>query len=114
MAGGTRGERAADALTTFVGSWRFVIGQAAFLAAWFTLNTVAWFWHWDSYPYVLCNLFMSAEAAFTGPIILMSSNRSDAADRSVLQQDFAEDQETNRLVELIAAHLGVKQDDPRS
>lgn len=108
--GPSRGERAADALTTFVGSWKFVIGQALFLALWFTLNTVAWFWHWDSYPYVLCNLFMSAEAAFTGPIILMSSNRSDAADRSVLHQDLEEDRETNRLVEKIADHLGIGRD----
>lgn len=101
------GERAADRLASMVGSWSFVIGQAVFLAAWFALNTVAWFVHWDRYPYVLANLFMSAEAAFTGPILLMSSNRAAEADRKILYEDFAEDDETNRLVVRIADHLGV-------
>lgn len=101
------GERAADRLAEVVGSWKFVIGQAAFLSAWFVLNSAAWFYHWDEYPYVLANLFMSAEAAFTGPIIMMSQNRSAEADRKILHQDFLEDSETNRLVEKIADHLGV-------
>ena len=101
------GERAADRLAEVVGSWKFVITQAAFLSAWFTLNSVAWFFHWDEYPSVLANLFMSAEAAFTGPIIMMSQNRSAEADRKILHQDFLEDSETNRLVEKIADHLGV-------
>jgi len=104
------GERAADRLTDVVGSWPFVIGQAAFLAAWFTLNTVAWCFHWDGYPFILANLFMSAEAAFTGPIIMMSQNRSAEADREILRKDFMEDTETNRLVEKIADHLGVTRD----
>ena len=107
----TLGDRAADRLTDFVGSWKFVIGQASFLAAWFILNTLA-ATHviaWDRYPFILANLFMSAEAAFTGPIILMSSNRSDAADRKVLQADFEEDTVTNRLVAQIAEHLGIKE-----
>jgi uncharacterized membrane protein len=106
----TLGERSADRLTDFVGSWKFVIGQAVLLSVWFFLNSVAWFWHWDSYPYVLCNLFMSAEAAFTGPVILMSSNRSAEADRKILVDDYAEDSETNRLVEKIASHLGIDND----
>lgn len=98
---------AADRLTSFVGSWKFVIGQAIFLGLWFLLNSVAWFWHWDGYPFILANLFMSAEAAFTGPVILMSSNRSAEADREVLNRDYKEDVETNRLVEAIADKLGV-------
>lgn len=102
-----RGNKAADALTQLFGSWAFIIGQAAFLAAWFLLNTVAWIEHWDNYPFVLANLFMSAEAAFTGPIILMSSNRSAAADREVFRKDYLEDIETNLLVEKIADKLGV-------
>ena len=117
MSGGDRnstlGQRAADRLAAVVGSWTFVIGQAAFLAVWFTLNTVAWFVHWDSYPFVLANLFMSAEAAFTGPIIMMSANRAAEADREILRKDFLEDTETNRLVAEIHRHLGVSSDDSR-
>jgi len=108
MVGMTKGEHAADKLAAVVGSWKFVIGQAIFLAAWFMLNTVAWFWHWDEYPYVLANLFMSAEAAFTGPVIMMSQNRTAEMDRQILQKDYLEDTETNRLVEAICDHLGVE------
>jgi len=97
-------------LSDIVGSWKFVIGQATFLAVWFTLNTVAWFSHWDNYPFVLANLFMSAEAAFTGPIIMMSQNRAAAMDREILRKDFLEDSETNRLVEEIHEHLGLKEE----
>lgn len=101
------GDRASDRLTAFVGSWTFVLGQGVFLAVWFVLNTVAWFQHWDGYPFILANLFMSAEAAFTGPVILMSTNRSTAADSAVLRLDYSEDQETNLLVEKIAQKLGI-------
>lgn len=87
------GDRAADKLNAAVGSWAFVIGQAIFLGAWFTLNSVAWFYHWDNYPYVLANLFMSAEAAFTGPVILMASNRQGAIDSKTIQDDHATDTE---------------------
>lgn len=112
MAGGAKfGERAADGLSAFVGSWKFVIGQAIFLTAWFALNLVSWFWHWDPYPFILANLFMSAEAAFTGPVIMMSQNRSAEADRQILHKDFLADSETNTIVERIADKLGVDRSD---
>lgn len=75
------GERIADDVTNLLGSWRFIIGQAVLLALWFALNSVGWFYHWDAYPFILCNLFMSAEAAFASPLILMSQNRQAARDR---------------------------------
>jgi len=87
------GDRAADRLNAAIGSWAFVIAQAAFLAAWFMLNTVAWFYHWDNYPFVLANLFMSAEAAFTGPVLLMASNRQSAIDSATIQSDHETDVE---------------------
>ncbi len=107
---GSIGARAADRLASVVGSWSFVIGQAFFLLAWFTFNTVAWFAHWDVYPFVLANLFMSAEAAFTGPIILMSSNRAAAQDRRTFELDLKNDTETNNLVRSIAKKLGIEDD----
>lgn len=106
----TRGQVAADKLAAVVGSWKFVIGQGIFLVIWFVLNSVAWSYHWDHYPYVLANLFMSAEAAFTGPVIMMSANRAAEMDRQILQRDYLEDTETNRIVEAIAKHLGIKHD----
>ena len=104
------GERAADAVARWMGSWYFVLGQALLLIAWFSLNSVAWFWHWDKYPFILMNLFMSAEAAFATPLLLMSQNRTAEMDRQILHKDYLEDTETNRIVEAIADHLGVKRD----
>ncbi len=103
----TKGQRAADAISGFLGSWTFIIGQGVFLATWFTLNSVAWFYHWDSYPYILANLFMSAEAAFATPLLLMSQNRAAEMDRAILHKDYLEDTETNRMVEAICDKMGI-------
>jgi uncharacterized membrane protein len=107
----TRGQRAADAVARFMGSWKFVIAQASLMAAWFALNAVAWSFSWDPYPFILMNLAMSAEAAFATPLLLMSQNRSAEADREVLHADYIADLETKRLLDKIADHLGVNTDD---
>ncbi len=112
MAGGAKfGERAADAISAFIGSWRFIIVQTAILAVWFTVNTLGVAFQWDPYPFILANLFMSAEAAFATPLLLMSQNRSAEADREILNRDFLADSETNTIVERIADHLGVDRSD---
>lgn len=93
----TRGERAADVFATVVGSWRFVIGQSIALAVWILLNCVGTIpWQWDVYPFVLLNLVLSFQAAYTGPIVMMSQNRQ--ADRDRHQADF--DLETNLAAKL--------------
>jgi uncharacterized membrane protein len=104
----TKGQRAADAVAAFMGSWRFVITQAGVMVLWFVLNAATWLLAWDPYPFILLNLAMSAEAAFATPLLLMSQNRSAEMDRQILQKDYLEDTETNRIVEAIADHLGVK------
>lgn len=82
----TAGERVADAVTAFVGSWRFVLVQSAIMAAWVAYNVwvVAQYVTlraFDPFPFVFLNLFMSAEAAYSTPFILMSQNRQAARDR---------------------------------
>lgn len=104
----TRGVKAADAVASFMGSWAFVIAQSIFLALWFLINSLGVWFAWDAYPFILANLFMSAQAAFATPLILMSQNRTAEADRRILHQDYAEDKETNILVERIADKLGVE------
>lgn len=99
------GERASDGLARFVGSWRFVILQAFFLAAWFVVNVVFVAWAWDPYPFILANLFMSAEAAFTAPIIMMSQNRSAAADTTMLEEDLKLDQDSHAVLKRIEESL---------
>jgi len=69
------GERAADRFATLVGSWTFLISQTVLLAAWMGLNLAAWRFHWDPYPFILLNLVLSFQAAYAGPITMMSQNR---------------------------------------
>lgn len=104
----TRGQKAADSVAQFMGSWKFVITQAIVMVGWFALNATAWALAWDPYPFILLNLAMSAEAAFATPLLLMSQNRAAEMDREILHKDFLEDTETNRIVEAIADHLGVE------
>jgi uncharacterized membrane protein len=84
------GDRIADRVASFIGSWAFIIGQTGIMAAWIVVNTLALFGflRFDEYPFVFLNLFMSAEAAFATPLILMSQNRSAERDREHAQHDY--------------------------
>jgi len=82
------GEHAADKIAGIVGSWRFIIVQSAALVLWLILNTVAWIQHWDPYPFILLNLALSFQAAFTAPIIMMAQNRQADIDRHKAQLDY--------------------------
>ena len=76
------GDRIADAVTQQLGSWRFIIIQSIILAFWIILNSVSLFAHWDPAPFILLNLCLSFQAAFTGPIVLLSQNRQSVKDRA--------------------------------
>ncbi len=82
------GQRIADGVAATMGSWRFIIIQSCILAAWLILNTVAWINHWDTYPFILLNLALSFEAAYSAPIIMMSQNRQAAKDRLMAESDY--------------------------
>ena len=86
----TTGDRIADRVAAFIGSWKFIIGQTAIMVVWVLVNTLALFGfiRFDEYPFVFLNLFMSAEAAFATPLILMSQNRSAERDREHAQHDY--------------------------
>jgi uncharacterized membrane protein len=77
----TVGERIADAVARFGGSWKFIILFAAFLIAYASMNIVLDTNAWDPYPFILLNLFLSMLAAVQAPVIMMSQNRQDAKDR---------------------------------
>ena len=66
------GGRVSDRVAAVVGSWRFVIIQSVVMVVWLALNIVAWTEHWDPYPFILLNLVLSFQAAYTAPIILMT------------------------------------------
>jgi len=84
----TYGEYLADRIAAIVGSWRFIIGQSLILALWIVLNVVAWVQHWDPYPFILLNLVLSFQAAFTAPILMMAQNRQSDIDRQKAQLDY--------------------------
>ena len=87
----TLGQRAADAVATFGGSWTFIAIFAAILVAWVGLNSfilVKYNKIFDPYPYILLNLFLSMLAAIQAPIILMSQNRQAEKDRLNAEHDY--------------------------
>lgn len=98
-------ERAADRLAEVMGSWKFVLGQAAFLTAWFAWNGTHMTGAWDLYPFILANLVMSAQAAFATPILLMSQNRAAESDRRTLHEDVQLDRDALTLLEEIKEML---------
>lgn len=101
----TLGQRAADRITSIVGSWAFIIIQATLLMVWIVVNVIAWINHWDPYPFILLNLVLSFQAAFTAPIILMSQNRTAERDRRKAEMDLATDRLAEREIKQIHEHL---------
>jgi uncharacterized membrane protein len=85
----TLGERWADRIATFGGSWSFLFCFAAFLMVWIGINSLALWWKvLDPYPFILLNLILSSLAAVQAPIIMMSQNRQEAKDRRRSQHDY--------------------------
>lgn len=99
----TVGERAADALAARVGSWPFILTQSVLIVAWVGINLC---WHaWDQYPFILLNLMLSFQAAYTGPIVLMSQNRLAAEDRAVQRRDYEVDERAEEEIREILERL---------
>jgi uncharacterized membrane protein len=82
------GARLADTVAATVGSWRFVLIQSGLLSAWLFGNALAGTNAWDPYPFILLNLLLSFQAAYTAPIIMMSQNRSAVLDRDRATADY--------------------------
>ena len=103
----TLGERLADKIATFGGSWAFLICFAIFIAIWIVVNTVVMITHpADPYPFILLNLILSCLAAIQAPVIMMSQNRQEAKDRLRSQNDY----KINLKAELEIQHLDEKLD----
>jgi uncharacterized membrane protein len=93
--GATFGERIADLVAGFGGSWTFIIAFLVVLMVYSSVNVVLGKSAWDPYPFILLNLFLSMLAAIQAPIIMMSQNRQDTKDRLRGELDF----EVNRRAE---------------
>ena len=85
----TMGERVADHVARFGGSWTFIMSFGVFLALWMVVNTVLFFASPpDPYPYIFLNLILSCLAALQAPVIMMSQNRQATKDRLQADQDY--------------------------
>lgn len=82
------GDRMADRIATFAGSWRFILGFMAAMGVWIGLNLYLGERAFDTYPFILLNLGLSTLAALQAPVILMSHNRQSDKDRAVAQNDY--------------------------
>lgn len=108
----TFGQRVADKVAAFGGSWTFIIIFGSILVSWIILNSVVLVRindAFDPYPYILLNLFLSMLAAIQAPVIMMSQNRQSLKDRL----DAAHDYEVNLKAELEIASLHEKVDQLR-
>src|SRR3990170_7651567 len=103
----TFGQRVSDKLAEVAGSWTFIFGFGLDLGAWILLNTAAFVHHWDKYPYILLNLFLSMLAAIQAPVIMMSQSRQEARDRIRAEHDY----EVNLKAEIEIQQLHQKLDE---
>jgi len=95
------GARIADAVTSFMGSWRFIILQTIIVIVWISGNIYLLF-HYDPYPFILLNLAFSTQAAYAAPLILLAGNRSAQRDRLTLEHAAKEaDVEEKQNVDLL-------------
>lgn len=99
------GQKAADNLTKYAGSWGFIIGFLIFLVIWMIINTHVWIKNWDPYPFILLNLVLSCIAAIQAPIILMSQNRQSQKDRQRFEYDYAVNRKSEREIQQIKEQL---------
>ena len=104
------GDRLADKIAEFGGSWAFIIAFATFLFCWMGLNTVQmWIRPFDEYPFIFLNLILSTIAAAQAPVIMMSQNRAQKIDRLKAELDY----QVNLKSELMLQELHDKVDELR-
>ena len=101
------GERIADSVARFGGSWKFIIIFAVILTVYSTINVVLDKKAWDPYPFILLNLFLSMLAAIQAPVIMMSQNRQDSKDRVRGELDFQVNRRAEAEIQDLARRLSL-------
>jgi CRP/FNR family transcriptional regulator, cyclic AMP receptor protein len=103
----TLGDRIADGVARFGGSWAFIIAFGVILAVYTLVNTMLRGRAWDPYPFILLNLFLSMLAAIQAPVIMMSQNRQDTKDRLRGELDFDVNRRAEAEIQGLARKLNL-------
>jgi CRP/FNR family cyclic AMP-dependent transcriptional regulator len=106
----TLGDRLADGVAGFGGSWTFILVFASILVVYTAINVALRGSAWDPYPFILLNLFLSMLAAVQAPVIMMSQNRQDAKDRLRSELDFDVNRRAESEVQALSQKLNVLAD----
>ena len=93
------GQRAADAIAKFAGSWAFIFSFIGVLVGWMVLNILLASGAFDPYPFILLNLVLSCVAAIQAPLIMMSQNRQEEKDRRRAENDYKVNLKTEIMIE---------------
>lgn len=101
----TLGERIADAVAIFGGSWTFIIGFLVIFAVYTAINVSLGKRAWDPYPFILLNLVLSMLAAIQAPVIMMSQNRQDKKDRLRSELDYDINRHAHKDIQALARRL---------
>lgn len=95
----TLGQRAADTIAQFAGSWAFIFSFTGVLILWMIVNAVLAAKAFDPYPFILLNLVLSCVAAIQAPLIMMSQNRQEEKDRRRAENDYKVNLKTEIMIE---------------
>ena len=95
----TLGQRAADAIAQFAGSWAFIFAFTGVLILWMVINTILAADAFDPFPFILLNLVLSCVAAIQAPLIMMSQNRQEEKDRRRAENDYKVNLKTEIMIE---------------
>ena len=95
----TLGQRAADSIAKFAGSWAFIFSFSGVLILWMVINVVLAVRAFDPYPFILLNLVLSCVAAIQAPLIMMSQNRQEEKDRRRAENDYKVNLKTEIMIE---------------
>jgi CRP/FNR family cyclic AMP-dependent transcriptional regulator len=106
----TAGERVADGVARFGGSWSFILSFGAVLVVYTAVNVVLGRSAWDPYPFILLNLFLSMLAAIQAPVIMMSQNRQDTKDRVRGELDYDVNRRAESEIQGLARKLNLLDD----
>ena len=97
----TLGQRSADAIARFAGSWAFIFAFTGVLILWMVINTILASNAFDPYPFILLNLVLSCVAAIQAPLIMMSQNRQEEKDRRRAENDYKVNLKTEIMIEAL-------------